>query len=49
MRTINVRVCHDDDLMIPRLLDIEFIRADTVPDGRNHCLDLLIGKNFIKA
>src|SRR5690606_31313388 len=41
MRTVNVGVRHDDDVVVAQLVDIEFIAADTATERGNQRADLL--------
>ena len=46
MRTIHIRIGHDNDTMIAKLLEIECL-ANRCSECYNKILDLLISKNFI--
>ena len=40
MTSVNIRVGHDDDLVVAALLDIEVLAADTCTQGRDQGADL---------
>ena len=45
---IDIRIRHDDDLVIPPLRQI-LIGTDPGPDGLDHRLHFLVGKNLVFA
>ena len=53
MRTVHVRICHDDDFVVADLLDVEgtFLVAitNTGTNGGDHGLDLLVLKHLVEA
>ncbi len=49
MRTIYIRVSHDDDSMVTQLLRVVFIPTNTTTKSSNQGANLLRGKHFIKT
>ena len=48
MLAIHIGICHKNDLVVASLLQVEIV-ADTGTEGRNHSLNLSIGKGSIEA
>ena len=48
MLTVHIGICHENDLVVASLLQVEIV-ADTGAEGRNHSLNLSIGKRSIEA
>ena len=48
MRTVDVGICHDDNLAITCLVQIEVI-ADTAAKGSNHIADFFTAQHLIKT
>ena len=48
VRSVNVGVCHDHDLVVPPLGEIGCV-ANPSPDGRDHAADFLVGKHLVFA
>ena len=49
MRTIHVRVGHDDDLAIANAGEVHLVRADAGPHGGEQVADLLVPENLVEA
>ena len=48
MLAIHIGIGHENDLVVASLLQVEIV-ADTGTEGRNHSLNLSIGKRSIEA
>src|SRR5262249_29958604 len=49
VRTVDIRVGHDDDAVVAQLLDIEVLGADAAAEGRDHRLDLVAAQHLVAA
>ncbi len=51
MRAIDVRVCHDDDLVVSQFFEVQRIitTAKTRSDSRNQGADFLVVKHLIQT
>ena len=49
VRTIHVRVCHDDDLMITQFVQVEVCLLNAGSQSRNDDSDLFAFENFIES
>ena len=49
MRSVDIGIGHDDDLVIPDLVDFEVVRPDARPDSRHQRSDLVIVENLVEA
>jgi hypothetical protein len=47
MRTVHVRVGHNDDFMVTQLADVKVL-VDTRTERRNHRRNRIVGQDFIK-
>ena len=47
MRPIDIRVSHDDDLVVANLRRIEFFTLPST-QGRNHCSNLFMPQNLVR-
>src|SRR5258705_5331120 len=48
MSAINISICHDDDLVVARLLDLELV-LDAAADRGDDRADLLVGEDLVDA
>ena len=48
VRAVDVGVAHDDDLVVPQLLEVELL-ADAGADRRDQRLDLVVGEDLVDA
>ena len=48
MLTVHIGISHENDLVVAGLLQVEIV-ANTGAEGRNHSLNLSIGKRSVKA
>ena len=49
MRTVDVCVRHDDDLVIAQLAQVKIVAADTGPERGDEGTDLLTGQHFVES
>src|SRR6185369_14842875 len=49
VRAVDVRVGHDDDAVVAKLLDVEVFGADAAAKRRNHRLDLVAAQHLVEA
>ena len=49
VRTVHVRVRHDDDAVVAQLVDVEILGADAAAEGRDHRLDLVAAEHLVEA
>ena len=48
VRSINIRVSHDNNAVISQLIRVEFVFADTATKSRNNGADLGITQHFVE-
>ena len=49
VRAVDVRVGHDDHLVIPQLVDVEVLLADAAAEGGDERSDLRVGQHLVEA
>ena len=49
VRSVHVRVGHDDDAVVAQLGEVEVLDADPAPERRDHRLDLVAPKHLVEA
>ena len=49
VRAVHVGVGHDDDAVIPELLDVEVFDADAAPERGDHRLDLVAAEHLVES
>ena len=49
MRAVDIRVRHDDDLVVAQLVGVEFVAPDAGAERRDQRADFLAGEHLVEA